>query len=405
MSPERAVRLETLKVVTWRIPRVDAAALETLTVAPESEEKTSKALAGGPAANGVVLLDTCQRVLVATTTDAPLAAVKEHVVKTLGASKSVEPESFEGFPAFAHLAEVAASLDSLVPGEAQVLGQMKDAFRNAEQWGVAGHGLAHVGSLVFRSAKRVRSTTDLFRGKVSLIPLTLDVVAAHLAPRDAPTRCAVVGTGEIARKMAEKLAESGARVTFVSRDPARGEEAARTVVGARHETWAKFLREAPAFDVIAFATRVNAPILGRGDAARFAAANPARGPLLLLDLSLPRCVAAEAATAAGVKLVALDELTALSEQAKAGRERELVRARDVLAKELASVEALYAALPHADEVVALRERFMAAAEERWARGAEKLPLDTPEMRLWYEQTVKHLLHVAQKETKESKARE
>lgn len=384
--------LGLLKVVTWRVPRVGAAELEAVTVRDGEAAEFLAAVRDGLAAAEIVHFPTCQRVLLAATTPLSLEEARERVASAFQSRAGVplpQPEAFEGFTAFSHIAEVASSLDSLVPGEAQVLGQLKDAFQKAVEDGLAGkrgRGLTHAFPLAFRAAKAVRASTDLFRGRVSLIPLTLDAIHERLAGSRDPV-VAVVGTGEIGAKMAELLEEDATRprVVRVSRNPARG------------VSLAAFLGEPARVDVIAFATPVEAPLFTREHAEAFLRANPG-GDLLLVDLSLPRAVESAAGELPGVRLLALDELTALSEQAKAARRAELDRARGVLATELAKIEAEYAAIPAQRALAAYRKDVEAVAAERFARGEERFPeaFADPEFRKWFDQTVRAVAHVAQK---------
>ncbi len=371
-APHAANPLDLLKVVTWRVPAVDAGILEAVTVPEPEAAHVVATVRAASSATEAVYLPTCQRALLAVVTPAGADVVRaraREVFERRARRELPEPETLTGFEAFAHLSEVASSLDSLVPGEPQILGQMKDAYRRARDLGHVGgasRGLGHVFPLVFRTAKAVRANTDLFRGKVSLIPLTLDLVASCLAASPDP-RAIVVGTGEIGNRMAALIAETapGTDVRRVSRSPSRG-----LALDA-------FLADPPPADAVR-----------RAGGER---------PLLVLDLSLPRCVDPAVAAAPGVRLVALDELAALSQRARVERESEIVRARGVLQAELDRVAREYAALPAQRALAEYRRDVAEAAEARYAAGAERFPtaFADPEFRKWFEQTIRHVAHVAQ----------
>jgi glutamyl-tRNA reductase len=338
----------------------------------------------------MVYVPTCQRVVV--TLLEPPADAAERMQKwyaaTLGRSPPV-PEIFGGLEAFQHLAEAASSLDSLVVGEPQVLGQFKAAQARCDESGLSGPAMRHVFSLVFRTAKAVRSETALFRGKVSLVPLTEALVETHLMPIEKP-RAAILGTGQIGEKMAEMLRRLRPDVDLhvVSRNVDRAHEVAETH-GATGHTLAQFLDNPPArLDVLALAMGTDAPLLS----AKRLEAMAMDHPLLVLDLAIPR----NAEPAPGVpnlRLVQMDELSAMSEAAKADRHGELDAARLVLRRELDRVQDEYEARRLAHDLAALHHRFQAVAAQRLAEVDGALAQD-PDFAKWYEQTVRALLHEA-----------
>lgn len=301
-----------------------------------------------------------------------------------------EPEAFRGRAAFHHLAHMAASLDSLVVGEPQILGQVKASAQRSDETGLSSAGLRHVIGLVLRAAKAVRAQTELFKGKVSLVPLTEQLVADHLAGNPRP-RAAVFGTGQIGARMIELLREyPGVELHVVSRRLERAREVAAPY-GAQPHALADMLQQPPpgAFDVVALAMGTDAPILLAEDLARLAGDKR----LLALDLAIPRN--AEGAGAANVRLVQMDDLSRLSEEAKRARSDEIDHATRILDAELGRIDAAYAERKLAHDLEALARRFDEVVMERAERaGAEGVDLTDPRARKWYEQTVRALLHEA-----------
>lgn len=382
--------MDGLRVLTWRVPRAAAADLEAATLPEKDREALLQSLREATGARELVYVPTCQRVVV-TLLEPPedaAARVQRWYAANLGRAPPV-PEAFGGIDAFCHLAEAASSLDSLVVGEPQVLGQFKAAQARCDESGLSGPALRHVFSLVFRAAKAVRSETALFRGKVSLVPLTEALVETHLMEVPKP-RAAVLGTGQIGEKMVELLRRLRPDVDLhvVSRNVERAHEVAETH-GATGHTLARFLDAPPAgLDVLALAMGTDAPLL---TAKRLE--EMARGkPLLVLDLAIPRN--AEAAyDVPNVRLVQMDELSAMSELAKADRHGELDAARAVLEREMRRIEDEYEARKLAHDLAALNERFRAVSAERLALAGGALAQD-PDFVKWYEQTVRALLHEA-----------
>ena len=382
--------MDGLRVLTWRVPRASAADLEAATLPEKDREALLWSLRETAGARELVYVPTCQRVVVTLLEPAPDAPerIERWYAGTLGRAPPA-PETFGGLEAFRHLAEAASSLDSLVVGEPQVLGQFKAAQSRCDEAGLSAAGLRHVFSLVFRAAKAVRSETSLFRGKVSLVPLTEALIETHLMHVEKP-RAAVLGTGQIGEKTIELLRKLRPDVDLhvVSRNVERAHEVAETH-GATGHTLARFLEAPPAgLDVLALAMGTEAPIL----AAKQMEAMAASRPLLVLDLAIPR----NAEPAHGVpnlRVVQMDELSAMSEAAKADRRGELEAAQAVLSREMRRIEDEYEARRLAHDLAALTQRVQAVAQERLALAGGALAQD-PDFVKWYEQTVRALLHEA-----------
>lgn len=381
--------MDGLRVLTWRVPHASAADLEAATLPEKDREALLHALRDAAGVGEMVYVPTCQRVVLALLEPpADVAArVRAWYEATLRRAPP-EPETFGGLDAFRHLAETAASLDSLVVGEPQVLGQYKAAHARCDETGLSGPALRHVFSLVFRAAKAVRSETALFRGKVSLVPLTEDLLRAQVEKAERP-RAAVLGTGQIGEKAVELLRRLRPDVDLhvVSRGLDRAHEVAATH-GATGHTLARFLDAPPAgLDVLVLAMTTDAPLL---TAARMEAMARER-PLLVLDLAIPRN-AEPAPGVPGLRVVQMDELSAMSEAAKADRAGEVAAARVVLERELARIEEEYEARKLAHDLAQLGERFRHVSSERLAQlGPSAQPADFAK---WYDQTVRALLHEA-----------
>lgn len=382
--------MDQLTVLTWRVPRVAAAVVEAATVPEQRRDEAVRALREAAALPQVVYVPTCQRVVFALLNAPDDAAERLRVAYAEKLGRDVPaPERFRGEDAFQHLAEAASSLDSLVVGEPQVLGQFKSAVQRAEESGDCGPALRHVMSLVLRTAKAVRSETALFQGKVSLLPLTVDLVAKHLEGNANP-RAAVLGTGQIGLKMLELLRQvPGMDLHVVSRSLQRAEEISASEGGTPHGL-ESFLADPPeGIDVLALALPVDAPVLRAEHLARLGRPRDT----LVLDLAIPRNVEAPAEPVPGVRIVQMDDLARVSADARAGREAEVAAARLVLDREIARIRAEYAERKLAHDLARLAERFDEVAKERWT----KLPAaeaEDPQLAKWYAQTVRALLHEA-----------
>jgi glutamyl-tRNA reductase len=366
--------MDTLVVVTWRTPTATAQVLEQVTVTRDARAHLHPSALG---LAGFVVLNTCQRVLWALE---GTAADAEKVVSWYARSGSSlpTPEVLDGFDAFRHLAEVASSLDSLVPGEPQVLGQVKEALREAEARHTVTPSLRHVFDHVLRTAKAVRSSSGLFRGRVSLLPLVEHAMLPVLANLEVP-RIAVVGTGEMAGRVRRMLRRSrrDAVLLVVSRDAARARAVAQAS-GCEGVELQRFLSEPPHVHAIITAVESERPVVAQADLERF------RLPVTVVDLGMPRNVQRPEVPVPGLHLVQLDELVAMRDST------------------LDQVRHEFELRCQASDLRLLAHRFEQVARERWQR-AGIAPAD-PKLQKWYDQTVRALLHEATTVLKEKGAR-
>jgi glutamyl-tRNA reductase len=287
-----------------------------------------------------------------------------------------------GRDALAHLCGVAASLDSLVIGESEIAGQLRRAAERALEAGLAGASLRRAFDRASRVARRVRTETAIGRTPVSVASLCVRHVREHLGAGAPGARAALVGAGEVVRKVAGGLAELGVRLLFVNRTREKAEALAARF-GGEAASLAEFRAAPPAaLDALVTATASPLPVVGLADLAA-ALERPREKPLIVCDLGLPPDVDAALARDPRVRLVALADLEAIARENRARLEGEVAGAEAIVREEVdaavralqmravaeESVEALLAErLGHlgADDRETLR-RFTATLAERLAR--------------------------------------
>lgn len=304
---------------------------------------------------------------------------------THGTARLPAPESclaLRGREAARHLFRVAAALDSLAIGEAQVLGQVKEAFRQAAREGLAGPLLHTLFEQSFRVAKRIRTETSLSRGSVSLVSLA----SSHLKKILAADRraVAILGAGEMAERSAElvrKLSRETEIVVF-NRSPERAGALAGRVGGVSRP-----LAEFPGhgrFAVVIAATSAPAPLLTAATAAALA-------PVTILDLGLPANATPDCGQLPGVQLIDQVSLGAIARANHAARRADLERAEAMIEEQLAELSwevvehqlspvarSLVAAFAEASrrelETTGLPQHELDAAVERLSQRLVRLPL-------------------------------
>ncbi len=236
-----------------------------------------------------LLVSTCNRVELYAIAEPGQERIRNWLDSFRGpAGEPIAPYLYwhHGRDAVLHLFRVAASLDSLIVGEPQILGQVKDAIRVAESSGSMGRVLTRLSHRSLSVAKRVRSETDLGRARVGVGNAGVDLALQIFGTLEGQ-RALLVGTGEMGRQVARALLNSGLEELIVtSRTYENAVRAAQDFGGTpiRSDRMDEYLSRV---DVIVTATGATTPIIGPAQI-RAALRERRYRPLFLIDLSVPR---------------------------------------------------------------------------------------------------------------------
>jgi glutamyl-tRNA reductase len=314
----------------------------------------------------MILLCTCNRVEIsaapqAGTSDSAAALAGRIVDELVAKAPGVGPHLYvrDERAGIEHLFRVACSLDSLVVGEPQILGQLKDAFTLARGAHAVGPWLNRVFEHAFRVAKRVRSETALGAGQVSIPTVAVDL-AREIFSDLAGHKVVLVGTGEMASLVATLLGRAGAHVSVVGRTAERTREVAQRL-GAEPRTWEEFPALLVEADIVVSSTSATGFVVTLEQFANMRRQRHGRN-LFLVDLAVPRDVDPRVGQMDGVFLYNVDNLAQVANAALADRRREAEKAAAIVAEETES----FLGKTHAERItptlVALRERFRATLE-------------------------------------------
>ena len=234
----------------------------------------------------------------------------------------------EGGSAARHAFRVASGLDSMVLGEPQILGQLKQAVREAESAGTLGTTLHQMFQRSFAVAKEVRSSTEIGLHSISMAAAAVRL-AAQLFEDLAQTRVLLVGAGDMVELVATHFAARNPRgLAVANRTLERGEKLA-----ARFGAEAMRLAELPArladFDIVVSCTASSLPIIGLGAVERALKLRKHR-PMFMLDLAVPRDVEPEVAGLADVYLYTVDDLSTLVQGAGERRQAAVQQAEAII---------------------------------------------------------------------------
>jgi len=260
-----------------------------------------------------------------------------------------------GDDAALHLMRVASGLESQVLGDAQILGQVRRAYRKAVDTGSVGSALHRLFSATLHTAKRVQTETGLMAGRHS-IGTEAAVVAARRHGPLAKRRCVVVGCGKTGERAARHLVRLGAvDLVLINRSPARAEQLAKETWG-RAASFDSLHREIARADIAIVATSAETPVV-RAGSLQFCRemAGTTRQALVMLDLSVPRNIEPEISSIAGVTLLDLDALHPPLAEVEAQLRAAVPRAEAIVEEELAGFSAWVQAEASREALRPLRE--------------------------------------------------
>jgi glutamyl-tRNA reductase len=249
-----------------------------------------------------------------------------------------------------HLFRVAAGLDSMVPGEGEILGQVRSAY----EAGATGPVLDRLFREAIHAGKRVRSQTAIAESPAS-VPAAAAALAQQVFGELAGREILLVGAGKVSELTARNLLSRGARIAFVAnRTLDHAEELARRL-GAEPIPLERIRGELERADVVVSSTSAPGYVVGRADVE---AARPARRgrPLFLIDLAVPRDLDPEIHALDDCYLYDLDDLQAVVAESLTGRRREAERAEAIVAEEAERFHEWQASLDVVPAIASLRAR-------------------------------------------------
>jgi glutamyl-tRNA reductase len=330
-----------------------------------------------------VLLSTCNRVEIYAAAPAAGPLGTDALVGELAELRGVRPEELSalvyrhsGEAAVRHLFEVAASLDSLLVGEAQILGQVKEAFVQALEAEATGKFLNRLFHRAFGAAKRVQSATAIGRRRTSLAAVAVDY-ARRIFSDLAAKRVLVIGSGEVAELALVHLRSVGARTVTVVGRSAEKTAALAGDVAAHQRPWEELDECLADSDIVICSTAAAEPIL-RGERAAEVQKRRHWSNWLILDLGVPRNVEAEAGRLANVYLYDLDALGRVVSENVEFRQQEIDRASEIIADEVRAFLDWFEARDVGPLVDQLEARLHELGDEEVARLFTRLPPDLDE---------------------------
>lgn len=328
-----------------------------------------------PEVGEVAILSTCNRVEVyaappsarrvseagsGTADGAELAGLENAVYRELCAIGGTPVErhlkAVRGRDAVRHLFRVASSLDSLVVGEPQILGQLKDAIELAEGARTVHGSLGAALHRAVRVGKRVRTDTEIGSGQVSVSSVAVDLaqqIFGDLSGRHA----LLIGAGEMAEAASKLIVRAGADLTIVNRSPERAAALAQEV-GGTPRPWGELDQALAETDIVVSSTSSPRYVVTVDMVKAVRKARRGRS-LFFIDIAVPRDVDPAVNKLDGVYLYDVDDLSQIVNDSLAGRAAEAARAAALVDEEVLAFEQWTRGRAMAPVVVGLRERTRA----------------------------------------------
>lgn len=330
-----------------------------------------------------IILSTCNRVEMCAVTHDSVSgeeALQTFLVEQRGVDRAVFAPSlyiYHDEAVVRHLYRLAAGLDSMVLGEDQIVGQIKEALAIAHAAGAIGPVLHRVLHGALAAGKRARTHTGIAAGHVSVVSVAIDAL------RQRPDllkqgRTLVVGAGHMAElALKHLLAEECTNITVVNRTEARANALAQRY-GVAWRPWGDLNDALAASDIVVSCTSAPGIVISQQMVERAAAGRAA--PLLLFDLAVPRDIDQRVAEIPGVHLHDVDALEPICVTNRAMRAAEAQRAEEIIAGEVAKFMEWWAIQQAVPTIRALRERAEAIRDAEIRRALARCPELSPQQR-------------------------
>lgn len=325
-----------------------------------------------PAMNEAAILSTCNRTELYCDTDKP-----EQIAPWLAYQHQLTPELLapylyihHGHNGIRHTLRVASGLDSMMLGEPQILGQMKQAYQQACQLGTIKTNLRAVFQYIFSASKRIRNRSGIGGNPVSVAYAAVQLIGQSFARYEA-LRVFIIGSGETAALVAKYLHQQGVKDFLIASRTKDSTSQLATAFGGKALTISDIPQYLSHADVVISATACPLPFINKG-LVEHALSQRGYNPMFFLDLAVPRDIEAEVGALDGVQLYNIDDLQSMITKGMDERRSAALQAEQLIDCELNNYIRWHRSL-HAKEVIcAYRNHMQNLAQEELQKAQGKL---------------------------------
>ncbi|MGD0547563.1 MAG: glutamyl-tRNA reductase, partial [Terracidiphilus sp.] len=330
---------------------------ERVAISRDDLPETTRALAALPGVSECMIVSTCNRVEILAAVDSQAEGLTSFLHRHFGLDPALlAPHLYEhrDQEAVRHLFRVAASLDSMVVGEPQILGQVKEAFAVARASGTVGAQLEHLLQSTFAAAKKVRSETEIGSNSVSIASVAVELARKIFGSLEGRT-VFLVGAGKMSELAARHLVQQGAGAILVTnRTLERAQRMAESFQGKVIPF--ELLHEAASqADIVISSTGAPHPIFRREHGVAFLQRRRNR-PMFFIDIAVPRDVDPAMGKLEGLFVYDIDDLQQVAVAHLSERSREAIDAEALINAEVARFHQRLLAVNVAPAIVALQQQ-------------------------------------------------
>ena len=366
---------------------------ERLAIPAERLADATRTLLHQPGIREGLILSTCNRVELltlqedqsdpATSTDFDLPRFLYEYLAVPPADIQPHLYEFREREAVRHLFRVASSLDSMVVGEPQILGQVKESYTIAREVGAVSSTLESLLQRTFTVAKKVRNETQIGSSSVSIASVAVDLARKIFGSLQGKT-VLLVGAGKMSELAARHLIQHGAASILISnRTQARAEKLAAEFLHASVTTtvipYEDLYDQAARADIVITSTGAPQKLFGRSHGQHFLQRRRNR-PMFFIDIAVPRDVDPRMNEVEGCFVYDIDDLQQVAQANLADRSREAQSAENIITEEVAKYHQRLQSRDAVPAILALQQNAEAIREAELARSAKRLANLTPEQR-------------------------
>lgn len=347
-----------------------------------------------------VLLSTCNRVELYCASKRKGGVTADDLANFLSEFHHVPLEKFQEFlyaydseDSVRHLLTVASSLDSMVVGEAQIVGQVKESYRLACTAQSTGKVLNHLFHCAFATSKKVHTTTSISSGRVSVAGVAVEL-AMQLFADISSARIVVIGAGEMAELLVKHLLQVGCKgIVIVNRSYERGQDMAKRH-GVPARKWEE-LDEQLIQANIAISSAAAQDFIFKKDSFKKIIDSRWKGALLIVDIAVPRNFESSINEIEGVYLYTIDDLSEVVEQNRKAREQDIAKGMRIVSENVADFVDWFGARDVGPLIGQMKEEFAQISQnelERFFVGTRQEASCKEVMQAMVNRIVNKLLH-------------
>ncbi|MGC9401293.1 glutamyl-tRNA reductase [Vibrio genomosp. F10] len=347
---------------------------EKVAFGPDKLSEALKQLEANTNVHGSVILSTCNRTEIYCDTK---SATKSKVIEWLTHFHQVSPEelkpsiyTYEEQAAIRHLMRVSCGLDSLVLGEPQILGQVKQAYADARDAKSVNSSVEKLFQKAFSVAKRVRTETEIGGSAVS-VAYAACTLAKHIFESLADSTVLLVGAGETIELVAKHLASNGCSNIIVANRTRERALGLADQFGAHVISLEEIPSHLAKADIVISSTASPLPIIGKGMIETALKARKHQ-PMLLVDIAVPRDIESQVGDLNDAYLYTVDDLQSIVESNMEQRKVEAIQAEAIVSEESATFMTWLRSLQAVDSIREFRNTSNEIREELLAKSLQSL---------------------------------